>query len=92
MRLIPGVTLARADEVLRAAESLWQSARGGSGDYFDAVNDSYRQLKQVFAVPDLAAGLRSTAYWHLLAIGHPFRETRYTQDTDVARGWVSAFA
>jgi len=90
MRLVPGVTLVRADEVLHAPENLWQSARGGSGDYFDAVNDSYRQLKQVFAVPDLAAGFRSTAYWHLLAVGQPLRETRHTQDPDVARGWVTS--
>ncbi|WP_435208702.1 hypothetical protein [Streptomyces sp. bgisy034] len=36
--------------------------------YTDAVHDTYPTLKQAFAVPDIAAGLHSTAYWNLLAV------------------------
>jgi len=72
MRLKPGITLAHADEVLRHAETTWTNARGAHNfhrAYTDAVHDTYRRLKQVFATPDIADGLRSAAYWNLLPIG-----------------------
>lgn len=91
MRLNPGVTLERADEVLRNAESAWVNARGGTAGYYraytDAIQNTYAQLKQVFAAPDLAAGMRSSTFWNLLALGNPRQSTGSTTDPDTARGW-----
>ncbi|MFC5188089.1 PIN domain-containing protein [Actinomadura harenae] len=57
--------------VLREAWTRWSNARSASepaSGYIEAVNDTYPALQQVFAVPDLAAGVRSGAYWHLLSL------------------------
>lgn len=91
MRLNPGVTLERADAVLRNAESAWMNARSGTSGYYraytDAVQNTYVQLKEVFATPDLAAGMRSPTFWNLMALGNPRQSTGFTADPDIARGW-----
>ncbi|MEV6349566.1 PIN domain-containing protein [Actinoplanes sp. NPDC051851] len=73
MRLLPGVTPDRADEVLRNAKNTWDGTRGGSFGYFHAytgaVETTYTQLRMCFAEPDLASAIRGDAYWHLLALG-----------------------
>ncbi|MFJ9560988.1 PIN domain-containing protein [Streptomyces fuscichromogenes] len=87
MRLKPGITLEHADDVLRRAETTWGNARGAQ-DYYraytDAVHDTYPTLRQAFAVPDLAAGLHSTAYWNLLAVNGAHAEIGFTTDRVVA--------
>ncbi|WP_329556522.1 PIN domain-containing protein [Streptomyces sp. NBC_00696] len=87
MRLKPGITLEHADDVLRRAEATWGNARGAQ-DYYraytDAVHDTYPTLGQAFAVPDLAAGLHSTAYWNLLAVNGAHAEIGFTTDRVVA--------
>ena len=95
VRLSPGTTLAHADAVLRDAETTWQNARGGdnagfASAYTNAVSHTYLRLKEVFAAPDLASGIRSDAYWHLLPIIRDSLTTRYTADPDVARGWANS--
>ncbi|MGW1878600.1 PIN domain-containing protein [Streptomyces sp. NPDC001975] len=93
MRLKPGITLEHADDVLRRAEATWGNARGAQDfyrAYTDAVHDTYPTLKQAFAAPDLAAGLHSTAYWNLLAIGAERSDLVYTEDPDVARSMQRA--
>lgn len=94
MRLHPGTTLDHADAVLRDAETTWTNARGGTAGlaaaYTDAVSGTYRRLKEAFATPDLASGIRSAAYWHLLPIIRDSQTIRHTTDPDVARGWVSS--
>ncbi|MFC5799836.1 PIN domain-containing protein [Streptomyces formicae] len=87
MRLNLGVTLDYADDVLRRAETTWGNARGAQDmyrAYTDAVHDTYPMLKQAFAVPDLAAGLHSTAYWNLLAVAGGNAEIGVTSDRAVA--------
>jgi PIN domain len=78
MKLKPGVTMARADDVLRAAETAWSNARGGSFGfyraYIDAVSHTYTQLRECFAEPDLASGIRGVAFWHLLTLMDADRE------------------
>jgi PIN domain len=72
MRLAPGISLDYANDVLRRAETAWGNALSAQDPfraYSDAVHDTYPTLAQVFATPDLAAGLRWTAYWNLLPIG-----------------------
>jgi hypothetical protein len=72
MRLAPGISLDYANDVLRRAETTWGNALSAQDPlraYTDAVHDTYPTLAQVFVTPDLAAGLRSTAYWNLLPIG-----------------------
>ncbi|WIN00107.1 PIN domain-containing protein [Actinoplanes oblitus] len=66
MKFQAGVRLADADEVLRRAETCWTNVAGGSKSYQDAVAESYPQLRQTFISPDLATGMRSDGYWHLL--------------------------
>ncbi len=95
MRLHPGTTLAHADAVLSDAEATWKNAQSGgnagfASAYTDAVSRTYPQLREVFAAPDLASGIRSAAYWHLLPIIRDSQTTRYTTDPDVARGWVNS--
>lgn len=93
MRLKPGITLEHAYDVLRRAETTWGNARGARdyyGAYTDAVHDTYPALRQAFAAPDLAAGLHSTAYWNLLAIGAERPDLVYTEDPDVARSLEQA--
>jgi hypothetical protein len=95
VRLHPGITLTHADDVLRDAEITWKNARGGGktgfgSAYTDAVSRTYQRLKEVFAVPDLATGIRSAAYWHLLPIIRDSQTTRYTTDPDVALGWATS--
>ncbi|WP_433294376.1 PIN domain-containing protein [Actinoplanes sp. CA-030573] len=79
MRLNPGVTIARADEVLRTAEMEWENAKGGSFGYFrsyiDVVEKTYTPLLECFAEPDLAGAIRGDAYWHLLSLDLAFRST-----------------
>src|SRR5262245_44844628 len=87
MRLNPGVTLAYADDVLRQAETKWGNARGAQAlyrAYTDAVHDTYSTLKHAFAVPDVAAGLHSTAYLNLLPIGNTRPELSFVNDPDMA--------
>ncbi|WP_435233852.1 PIN domain-containing protein [Micromonospora aurantiaca (nom. illeg.)] len=73
MRLLPGVTLDRADEVLRTARTDWANAQGGTYGFFHAyigaVEKTYDQLRMCFAEPDLAGAVRGDAYWHLLTLG-----------------------
>lgn len=73
MRLLPGVTLDRADEVLRTAKNDWVNAQGGTYGFFHAyigaVEKTYTQLRTCFAEPDLAGAIRGDAYWHLLTLG-----------------------
>jgi len=72
MRLHPGITFPHAEDVLRRAETTWLNARGARGVYHaytSAVHDTVGPLREVFADPDLAAGMYSTAYWNLLSIG-----------------------
>lgn len=73
MRLLSGVTLDRADEVLRTAKNVWVNARGGTYGFFHAyigaVEKTYTQLRTCFAEPDLAGAMRGDAYWHLLTLG-----------------------
>ncbi|MEU4562364.1 PIN domain-containing protein [Actinoplanes sp. NPDC023936] len=74
MRLNPGVTMARADEVLTAAETTWTNAGGGGdyySDYHDAVGATYEPLRECFAEPDLAGDMQSGTYWHLVALRLP---------------------
>jgi hypothetical protein len=88
MRLKPGITLEHAEDVLRSAETTWGNARGAKDyyrEYTDAVHDTYPILKQAFAAPDLAAGLRSTAYWNLLPMADLNPDAVLTPDPDVAR-------
>ena len=88
MRLNPGITLEHAEDVLRSAETTWGNARGAKDyyrEYTDAVHDTYPILKQAFAAPDLAAGLRSTAYWNLLPMADLNPDAVLTPDPDVAR-------
>ncbi|MFD3405380.1 PIN domain-containing protein [Kribbella sp. NPDC058693] len=71
MRLNPGVSLVRADEVLRDAETTWGnvlSAQDFFPPYINAIDRTYSVLRQTFAVPDVADGLHSTAYWNLLSM------------------------
>jgi len=93
MRLNPGTTLDHADAVLRQAETTWGNARGAQ-DYYraytDAVHDTYPALKQVFAAPDLGAGLHSTAYWNLLPIGGGRAGLGVCLDPDVAHNAMRA--
>lgn len=93
MRLEPGITIERAEEVLRSAEMKWTNARGGNLGFYraytDAVNETYPQLRQILATPDLAASMRSSTYWNLLAVGEPGHGTGFTTDPDVARNWQS---
>ncbi|MFJ8444045.1 PIN domain-containing protein [Kitasatospora griseola] len=74
MRLKPGISLHYAEDALRNAVTVWGNARGAQ-DYFraftDAVEKTSPMLECAFATPDLAAGLRSPAYWHLLQLGSP---------------------
>jgi hypothetical protein len=90
MRLKPGMTLEHADEVLRNAERAWTSARSGNLGFFraytDAIQSTYVQVEQVFATPDLAAGMRSSSFWNLLALGNPSQSTGSTTDPDLVRG------
>lgn len=47
MRLNPGVTLERADQVLRRAENTWSNARSMQNEwegYTTAVHDTYNML------------------------------------------------
>lgn len=94
MRLNPGITLAQADETLRAVEMAWQNARGGTHGYYRAytaaVHGTYPQLKRVFAAPDLAARLHSTAYWNLLTMGDPRQGAGLITDPDVAQSHQNA--
>jgi hypothetical protein len=95
VRLHPGVTLAQADAILRDAEAAWRNARSGgnagfASAYADAVSRTYPRLKEVFATPNLASGIRSAAYWHLLPIIRDSQATKYTTDPDVARGWANS--
>lgn len=86
MRLNPGITLDYADDVLRRAETTWGNARGAQDmyrAYTDAVHDIYPTLKQAFAVPDLAAGFHSTAYWNLLAVAGANAEIGVTSERAV---------
>lgn len=72
MRLAPGISLDYANDVLRRAETTWGNALSAQDPlraFTDAVHDTYPTVAQVFVTPDLAAGLRSTAYWNLLPIG-----------------------
>lgn len=83
MRLHSGVTVTRADEVLRDAENTWMNARGAQNYFYayaDAVHDTYPLLKQTFAAPDLAEAIRSAAYWSLLNLGGS--ESRFAFTTD----------
>jgi len=87
MRLNPGVTLARADDVLRQAQTTWGNARGGQDlfrTYIDAVHDTYPTLKEVFTAPALGTGLHSTAYWNLLPIGGAHTGLGFITDPGVA--------
>ncbi|MFD3820143.1 PIN domain-containing protein [Streptomyces rubiginosohelvolus] len=73
MRLNPGVTLERADQVLRRAENTWSNARSMQNEwegYTTAVHDTYNMLKQTFATPDFGPSLLSPVYWNLLGLGH----------------------
>lgn len=74
MRLNPGISLQYAEDAIRNAVAVWETACGAQ-DYFraftDAVEKTFPTLECAFAVPDLAAGLRSPAYWHLLQLGSP---------------------
>lgn len=95
VRFSQGTTVAHADAVLSDAEMTWKNAQGGgnagfAGAYADAVSRTYQQLKEVFVAPDLASGIRSAAYWHLLPIIRDSLTTRYTADPDVARGWANS--
>lgn len=93
MRLKPGITLEHAEDVLRSAEMTWGNARGAKdyyGAYTDAVHDTYPTLSQVFASPDLGAGLYSTAYWNLLPMADLHPDLVYTGDPDVARSMQRA--
>ncbi|MER8188410.1 PIN domain-containing protein [Kitasatospora sp. NPDC094015] len=78
MRLKPGVTLDSAETTLRAALVEWENARGAQ-DYFqayvDAVEKTFRPLQYAFAEPDLAGGLRTEVYRHILQLGNPNRVT-----------------
>jgi len=68
---MPGITIDRADEVLRSAEMAWLNVRGAVDRYlayFDAVDNTHRVLEQTFISPDISGELRSTAYWHLLSV------------------------
>lgn len=73
MRLLPGVTFDRADEVLRNAKTAWENTQGGTFGFFHAylgaVETTYAQLRTCFAEPDLAGAIRGDAYWHLLSLG-----------------------
>lgn len=92
MRLNPGITPEYADDILRRAETQWGNARGAQ-DYYrayaDAVHDTYPTLRQVFAKPDLAGGLHSTAYWNLLQFGGPRPEWGVTRDPSQANNQMS---
>lgn len=87
MRLNTGVGLVQADDVLRQAEVKWGNTLGIQDRYrvyMDAVHETYLPLKQVFAIPDVGEGLRSAAYWNLLAMAGGHIGSTYTTDPDVA--------
>jgi hypothetical protein len=93
MRLALGISLNRADDVLRTAETTWSNARAAQDlfrAYSDAVHDTYPTLAQAFVAPDLGAGLRSTAYWNLLPIGGTRAELGFFTDPAVAANVMRA--
>jgi hypothetical protein len=51
---------------------------------------TYPLLKRVFVEPDLAAGLRSVAYWNLLQLRDTRRAPGFTQDLSTAQNWASS--
>ncbi|WP_435610039.1 PIN domain-containing protein [Streptomyces sp. C10-9-1] len=90
MRLNPGVTLSRADEVLRSALSKWGNARSSDSlarALTEAVHDTYLPLRETFRTPDIASGLHSPAYWQLQAHAMSSSENQPTSDPFVAMGW-----
>src|SRR5690242_14303928 len=93
MRLKPGVTIELAETVLLNAEIAWTNARGGSFGYYraytDAVDNTYPQLKQTFASPDLAAGIYSPTFWHLVELGDPRQNPGLTTDSTIAAAYQS---
>ncbi|WP_181412298.1 PIN domain-containing protein [Streptomyces griseorubiginosus] len=73
MRLKPGITLEHAQEELREALNLLTNAQSGQRyespwqSYMIAVDQALPHLA-VFTEPDLARGLLSPTYWHLLPV------------------------
>ncbi|WP_437008228.1 hypothetical protein [Streptomyces sp. enrichment culture] len=73
MRLKPGITLEHAQEELREALNLLTNAQSGQRyespwqSYVIAVDQALLHLA-VFTEPDLASGLLSPTYWHLLPV------------------------
>jgi hypothetical protein len=90
MRFLPGITLGDADDALAKAEMEWANVRGGSRTYFDTVAATYPQLRRIFVAPDLAGGIRSAAYWHLLELGDTRDKQMYTTDPDIAANWSNS--
>ncbi|MFJ9777890.1 hypothetical protein ACIRVF_42735 [Kitasatospora sp. NPDC101157] len=87
MRLKPGISLQYAEDALRNAVNVWSNARGAR-DFFpaytDAVEMTFPPLECAFAAPDLASGLRSSAYWYLLQLGSPEAFSPGYEDSDPA--------
>lgn len=90
MRLKRGVTLDRADDVLRRAETKWANTRSSASNMFqayaDAVHETYPALQEVFDLPDVAAGLRSPAYWNLLEMGDAYADRSVSRRTGARNG------
>ncbi|WP_435589398.1 PIN domain-containing protein [Micromonospora chalcea] len=66
MRFQPGIRLVDAEEALAHVEACWDEVMNTTRLYHDAVAESVPLLREVFLEPDLAAGMLSNAYWHLL--------------------------
>ncbi|MEU8688830.1 PIN domain-containing protein [Streptomyces sp. NPDC048665] len=80
MRLKPGVTIEQAERDLCQALELFYNCRGGHElhqywlKYLHAVDLANPHLRQAFIEPDLAEGLYTRRYWHLLANGDDTRQ------------------
>ncbi|MDT0465343.1 PIN domain-containing protein [Streptomyces gibsoniae] len=79
MRLKNGVSLGEAEAALREAELIFQAVTAFVGsrppygfdlyeEYMEAVDQAHGRLTWVFAEPDLAERLHSTAFWHLASM------------------------
>ncbi|MER5890608.1 PIN domain-containing protein [Streptomyces sp. NPDC001941] len=74
MRLRPGCTLDRAEEVLATALMRWNNLYSDQNRlwerYLEVVTATDRQLSETLAEPDLAGNLYNGHYWHLVADGN----------------------
>lgn len=91
---MPGITVERADAVLREEEKRWVNVSSATDRYLaytDAVEVTYAQARQTFLTPDIGAALHSDAYWNILSLGSTQAQNDgWTNDPDVMRNRVRA--